>query len=71
MTTDDARERLRKEPPAQVLRSMRELEILLLQRKVDKLKTALDRDQSDIDLAFQADESWSGQHARLNKGFES
>jgi len=27
-------------------------------------------DQADIETAFEADKSWSGQHARLNKGWE-
>ena len=28
-------------------------------------------DQADINTAFAADKSWSGQHARLNKGWET
>jgi len=34
---------------------MRELELLILQKKVNKLREALDADQSDIDTAFAAD----------------
>jgi len=34
---------------------MRELELLILQKKVSKLKQALDNDQSDIDTAFESD----------------
>jgi hypothetical protein len=55
MTTPEAIKRLRENPPKQVLRSMRELEILLLQDKANKLRTALGADQSDIDTAFDAD----------------
>ena len=28
-------------------------------------------DQDDINTAFEADKSWSGQHARLNKGWDT
>lgn len=55
MTTPEARKRLRENPPPQVLRSMRELEILLLERKAKKLREALDNDQADISTAFAAD----------------
>lgn len=55
MTTPEARKRLRENPPSQVLRSMRELEILLLERKAKKLRDALDNDQADISTAFAAD----------------
>jgi len=52
----------RRTPTPEVLRSMRELEVLLLQRRVDRLKTALDADQSDINVAFEADGlSWPDQ----------
>ena len=34
---------------------MRELSLLILQKKVSKLKQALDNDQSDISTAFAAD----------------
>lgn len=72
MTTPEAIKRLRENPPKQVLRSMRELEILLLQHKAQKLREALDHDQDDIQVAFEADGmSWSDQHARLGKGWDS
>lgn len=67
--TDDATMRLRANPPREVLRTMRELE-----RKAAKLREALDADQSDINVAFEADGlSWSGQHARLSnpKGWDT
>ena len=53
---------------------MRELELLLLERRAQELRRALDADQSDITVAFETDGlSWSGQHARLvnPKGWES
>jgi len=55
MTTPEAIIRLRANPPKQVLRSMRELEILLLEDKAKKLRELLDADQADIDVAFAAD----------------
>ena len=69
--TPETMKRMRDEPPKQVLRSMRELEILLLERRAKKLREALDADQSDINVAFEADGlSWSEQHARMGKGWE-
>ena len=53
--TREAAQRLRENPPPKVLRTMRELEILLLERKAKKLRDALDGDQSDISTAFAAD----------------
>ncbi len=53
--TPEARQRLRENPPPETLRAMRELEILLLKKKVTLLQQALDADQSDIDTAFAAD----------------
>lgn len=44
-----------------------------LAQHADQLRREQAHDQSDIEVAFEADKSWSGQHARLNnpKGFES
>ena len=53
--TPKAAQRLSETPPAQELRAMRELEVLLLKKKVTLLQQALDADQSDIDTAFAAD----------------
>jgi len=53
--TPEARQRLIETPSAQELRAMRELSLLILQKKVSKLKQALDNDQSDISTAFAAD----------------
>jgi ribosome assembly protein YihI (activator of Der GTPase) len=53
--TPEARQRLIETPSAQELRAMRELELLILQKKMNKLREALDADQSDIDTAFAAD----------------
>ena len=53
--TPEARQRLIETPSAQELRAMRELSLLILQKKVSKLKQALDNDQSDISTAFEAD----------------
>ncbi len=70
--TPEALKRLRENPPREVLRSMRELEILLLERKAQKLREALGHDQDDINVAFEADGlSWSDQHSRLGKGWDS
>ena len=71
--TPEALRRLRANPPKQVLRSMRELEILLLEHKAKKLRESLGADQDDINVAFEADGlSWSGQHERLKntRGYE-
>lgn len=55
----------RRTPTPEVLRYMRELEVLLKQRRLDQLKTALDADQSDIAVAFEADGlSWADQPAK-------
>ena len=56
--TPEATQRLRANPPPQVLRSMRELEILLLENKAKKLRSALDHDQADINTAFSADQGF-------------
>ena len=70
--TPEALKRLRENPPPQVLRSMRELEILLLEKKAQKLREALGHDQDDINVAFEADGlSWSDQNSRLGKGWDS
>jgi len=53
--TPEASQRLIETPSAQELRAMRELELLILQKKMNKLREALDADQSDIDMAFAAD----------------
>ncbi len=47
------------------LKAMHDLERLLLQHRQSQ-------DQADIEAAFCADKSWSGQHARLSntRGFE-
>ncbi len=67
--TPEAMKRLRENPPKQVLRSMRELEILLLEHRAKKLRESLGADQDDINVAFEADGlSWSGQHERLKQG---
>ncbi len=53
--TPEAAQRLNETPSPQVLRAMRELEMMILQKRVNKLREALDADQSDIDMAFEAD----------------
>jgi len=53
--TPEARQRLIETPSAQELRAMRELELLILQKKVNKLRETLDHDQSDINTAFESD----------------
>ncbi len=55
LITPEAAQRLSETPPAQELRAMRELEVLLLKKKVTLLQQALDADQSDISAAFAAD----------------
>ena len=55
LITPEAAQRLSETPSAQELRAMRKLELLILQKKVNKLREALDADQSDIDMAFEAD----------------
>jgi len=47
------------------LKAMHALELLLLKKRQSQ-------DQADIEMAFDADKSWSGQHARLTntRGFE-
>ena len=53
--TPEAHQRLIETPSAQELRAMRELSLLILQKRCKKLRESLDNDQSDIDLAFEAD----------------
>jgi ribosome assembly protein YihI (activator of Der GTPase) len=53
--TPEAAQRLSETPSPQELRAMRELEMMILQKRVNKLREALDADQSDIDTAFAAD----------------
>ena len=55
LITPEAAQRLSETPSPQELRAMRELELLILQKKVNKLREALDSDQSDINTAFAAD----------------
>ncbi len=46
------------------LRTIHAVELALLHKRQSQ-------DQTDIETAFEADKSWSGQHARLNpKGWE-
>jgi len=46
------------------LRTIHAVELAVLQKRQSQ-------DQSDVETAFMADASWSGQHARLNpKGWE-
>ena len=42
-----------------------------LEAHLDDLRREFGHDQSDVDAAFAADKSWSGQHARLNKGWDT
>ena len=53
--TPEAAQRLSETPSAQELRAMRELSLLILQKRCKKLREALDNDQSDINTAFEAD----------------
>jgi len=53
--TPEARQRLIETPSAQELRAMRELSLLILQKRCKKLREALDNDQSDINTAFESD----------------
>lgn len=46
------------------LRTIHAVELALLQKRQSQ-------DQDDIETAFEADKSWSGQHARLNKGWDT
>ncbi len=47
------------------LRTIHSVELAVLQKRQSQ-------DQSDVETAFMADASWSGQHARLNpKGWET
>jgi len=55
LITPEAAQRLSETPSAQELRAMRELELLLLEKKANALRQALDNDQSDISTAFAAD----------------
>ena len=42
-----------------------------LEAHLEDLRKEFPADQTDIDVAFEADKSWSGQHARLNpKGWD-
>ena len=42
-----------------------------LEAHLEDLRKEFPADQSDIDVAFEADKSWSGQHARLSpKGWD-
>jgi len=55
LITPEAAQRLSETPPAQELRAMRELELLILRKRAQKLRETLDHDQPDIDTAFEAD----------------
>lgn len=42
-----------------------------LEAHLQELRAEFGDDQDDILTAFSADQSWSGQHARLNKGWDT
>jgi len=67
--THAARIRSLQELPSQVLNDIRRVEIARAEHRLAKLKQAFGEDQTDIDVAFEADGlSWSA--AKIGKGWE-
>ena len=67
--THAARIRSLQELPSEVLNNIRRVEIARAEHRLAQLKQAFGEDQTDIDVAFEADGlSWSA--AKIGKGWE-
>lgn len=65
--THAARIRSLQELPSQVINDIRRVEIARAEHRLAKLRATFDNDQSDIDVAFEAD---GLSFAKRNKGWE-